>query len=92
MFDPERFSASGERERHHLAFLPFGGGPRICMGKSIIHIQEKIHIWRRSEVRNGFDEDNDFFDCPGFPNFHRLFHARHKTVEISNAQHARTDH
>ena len=30
-FDPERFAARG-RERHRFQYLPFGGGPRVCVG------------------------------------------------------------
>ncbi|MDB5692030.1 MAG: cytochrome [Alphaproteobacteria bacterium] len=30
-FDPDRFRAGG-RARHRFQFLPFGGGPRLCVG------------------------------------------------------------
>lgn len=32
-FNPERFSVENKQNRHPMCYLPFGDGPRICIGK-----------------------------------------------------------
>jgi len=33
VFDPERFNDEAVQSRHAMSYLPFGDGPRNCIGK-----------------------------------------------------------
>ena len=40
-FDPERFAPEAVARRHRFAYLPFGGGPRICIGNGLALVEAK---------------------------------------------------
>jgi cytochrome P450 len=43
-FDPERFRPAAAAQRHRFAYLPFGGGPRICIGNSFALAEGQVVV------------------------------------------------
>jgi len=54
VFDPERFSRSKSKDRDRWQYLPFGGGPRSCIGDHFAMLEATLGlatIIRRAEIQ-----------------------------------------
>jgi cytochrome P450 len=45
-FDPDHFSPENKHKREHYMFLPFGGGPRNCIGMAFAQVETRIVLAR----------------------------------------------
>lgn len=43
-FDPDRFAEAQIARRPKYAYFPFGGGPRICLGRSLAMMEAEIYL------------------------------------------------
>ena len=43
-FDPEQFAPAAVAQRHRFAYLPFGGGPRICIGSGFALAEAQVIV------------------------------------------------
>jgi cytochrome P450 len=41
-FDPGRFAAERKEARHRFAYFPFGGGPRLCIGRDFALVEATL--------------------------------------------------
>jgi cytochrome P450 len=54
-FDPERFAPEKRKQQHRFAYLPFGAGPHLCIGKSFALLEAHlllILIAQRYDLRH----------------------------------------
>ena len=54
-FDPERFSEAREKSIYRHAYIPFGSGPRVCIGNSFAMMEAKVvlaSVIRRYQVES----------------------------------------
>jgi len=58
-FDPDRFRPGHDAERYRFAYLPFGIGPRHCIGENLALLEALLHLngaVRRFQLRPLGDE------------------------------------
>lgn len=55
-FDPDHFSAENIKKRHKFSYLPFGAGPRICIGQQFA-LMEMVLVLASFVKRFTFEAD-----------------------------------
>lgn len=58
-FDPDRFAPGTEARRHRFQYIPFGGGPRICVGARFAMVEAQVVLAHWLAARR-------FAPVPGF--------------------------
>jgi len=58
VFDPERFTKENMRQRNKFAHMPFGAGPRMCIGRNFALLEMQLLILKILE-RYNLELDNN---------------------------------
>jgi cytochrome P450 len=80
-FRPERFAKGSEEPRHKHAYLPFGGGPRVCIGNNFAMMEGVLvmaAMAQRYQMR--FIDDNPVVPKPTITL--RPEHPMHMRIEV----------
>ena len=67
-FDPERFNPNNEQSYPTFAYIPFGEGPRVCVGKRMVLLEIKmalITIFRKLHFNRTADTEVPLDLCYG---------------------------
>ncbi len=65
-FDPERWSPDHHQRRHPFAFIPFGGGPHVCLGRRLYYLEAPLVIATiLSRYRQELTNPQRFTPLPG---------------------------
>jgi cytochrome P450 len=64
-FDPDRFTPEAEAARPRLAWMPFGAGPRVCIGAQFAMLEAQLLL---AQIAQRFDFD-PVGDTPPRPSF-----------------------
>ncbi|KAJ8045318.1 Cytochrome P450 3A24 [Holothuria leucospilota] len=74
-FRPERFNKENQDKIHPMAWLPFGAGPRICIGLRLAMVEMKfalIRILQKYEFKTCSDTEISLLSRV---NLHRIYHG-----------------